>query len=113
MEIQGKIHKILPLQSGQGKNGTWKKQEFILETEGQIQRKICFSLWGDKVDQLSAGPGDLVTVFFDVESREYNDRWYTDAKAWKITGSEAKGPAKSSSIPASDDISGPEDDLPF
>lgn len=119
MEIQGKIVKILPLQSGQGKNGTWKKQEFILETEGQIRKKICMSLWGDKVDQFPLTDGETVTVSFDVESREYNERWYTDVRAWKIAQGESKPASTGGSykppagIPASDDISEPADDLPF
>ena len=31
MELTGKITKTLALQSGQGKNGTWKKQEYVIE----------------------------------------------------------------------------------
>ena len=84
MDITGKIIKILPLQSGAGKNGTWKKQEFILETSAQIPRKICFSLWGDKIDQFKLAEGEDTEVSFDLESREFNSRWYTEAKVWKI-----------------------------
>jgi hypothetical protein len=84
MEITGRIIKILQLQSGEGKNGTWKKQEFILETAAQIPRKICFSLWGDKIDQFKLAEGEDTEVSFDLESREFNNRWYTEAKAWKI-----------------------------
>jgi hypothetical protein len=119
MEIQGKVSQLLPLQTGAGKNGQWKKQDFILETEGQVVRKINFSLWGEKVDQFSLTIGETVTVFFDLESREYNGRWYTDAKAWKITRGESGGQrpeskSAASSIPASDDIAlNNEDDLPF
>jgi hypothetical protein len=91
MEIQGKVSMLLPLQTGAGKNGQWKKQDFILETEGQVPRKICFSLWGDKVDQYALAPGDQVEVSFDLESREFNGRWYTDAKAWKINKKSASG----------------------
>jgi hypothetical protein len=41
-------------------------------------------MWGDKIDQFPVKEGDAVTVHFDIESREYNGRWYTDVKAWKI-----------------------------
>lgn len=84
MELTGKIVNILPLITGNGKNGPWKKQEFILETNTQPQRRVCFSLWGDKVDQFKLNIGDEFEVSFDLESREYNGRWYTDVKAWKI-----------------------------
>lgn len=87
MEVSGKIAQLLPLQQGTGKNGVWKKQEFILETSGEYPKKICFSLWGDKIDQSPLKEGTAVKVSFDVESREYNGKWYTDAKAWKVEGS--------------------------
>jgi len=27
---------------------------------------------------------DVVNVSFDIESREYNGRWYTSIRAWKV-----------------------------
>jgi hypothetical protein len=113
MEFSGKIIKVLPLQTGTGKNGTWKKQEFVIETTDKIPRKVCFSLWGDKIDQFSLAEGDESEVSFDLESREYNGRWYTEVKAWKVT-KKSKGTA-SEQIPPDlkeDDYS-PPDDLPF
>ncbi len=84
MEIKGKVIQLLPLQSGMGKKGPWKKQEFILETQAQYPKKVCMSVWGDKVDQYGLSVGDLVNVAVDLESREYNGRWYTDSRAWKV-----------------------------
>ena len=81
MEITGKVIKTLPLQSGEGKNGIWKKQEYVIETEGQYPKKICFSLWGDKIEQSRIAEGEQINLSFDVESREYNGRWYTEVKA--------------------------------
>lgn len=91
MELTGRIIALLPLQTGTGKNGPWKKQEYIVETGEKIARKVCFSLWGDKIDQFGPGQGDEVEVMFDLESREYNGRWYTEVKAWKVV---KKGGAK-------------------
>jgi hypothetical protein len=115
MDISGKVIKILPLQSGEGKNGQWKRQEFILETQAQFPKKVCFSLWGDKVDQARLVEGETVTVSFDLESREFNNRWYTDAKAWKVqkSGEQAPPPPEMMDdfIPeAGDQVP---DDLPF
>ena len=85
MEIKGKIVQILPLQGGQTKaGGEWKKQEYILETEGQYPKKVCFNLWGDRIEQYPVAEGEEVTVSFDLDSREYNGRWYTEVRAWKI-----------------------------
>ena len=114
MEVTGKIIKILPLQTGTGKNGTWKKQEFILETAAQITRKVCFSLWGDKIDQFSLKESEDVEVYFDLESREFNNRWYTEAKAWKIVKKTAgqQKPPEEEDFPAYNELP-PGDDLPF
>ena len=84
MQISGKLVQLLPVQTGQGKNGTWKKQEIILETEGQYPKKVCISIWGDKADEKMLQVGNSLKIDFDVESREYNGRWYTDVKAWKV-----------------------------
>jgi hypothetical protein len=85
LDITGKIVKVMPEQSGAGKKGTWVKQEFVIETAEQYPKKICCSAWGDKVETLrSFSEGDVVKVSFNLESREYNERWYTDVRAWKI-----------------------------
>lgn len=85
MQLTAKLIQILPLQSGVGKNGEWKKQEFIVETSGQFPKKVCMSTWGDRIPAPSVLQiGNELKIDFDVESREYNGRWYTDVKAWKV-----------------------------
>ena len=127
MEIKGRIIHVLPLQEGVSKAGNpWKKQEYVLETEEQYPRKVCFNLFGDKVDQYPAAIGEDVVVSFDLESREFNGRWYTDVRAWKIekSASVAQGvpdmPPMPNDIapfppaPAAPDLApSPNDDLPF
>ena len=116
MEISGVVVTLLPQQSGQGKNGTWKKQEFILETPGQYPKKVCLSLWGEKVDENKLAVGDRITASINIESREYNGRWYTDVRAWKIQ-KESGGQSKTDMPPPSEDNFVPDnsgtDDLPF
>lgn len=86
MELIGKIVQVLPLQSGTSKAGNpWQKQEYILETLGtQYPRKVCFNLFGDNVNKFPLQVGQEVTVSIDVESREFNGRWYTDVRAWNV-----------------------------
>jgi hypothetical protein len=121
MEIKGKIIQLLPMQTGQGKNGVWKKQEFILETPGEYPKKVCLSLWGaEKIDEYDLAVGMTVTAHINLESREYNSRWYTEARVWKIEGSSSRpkqdrvddGESKKVEewTPSS---GGEEDDLPF
>nr|HPM12973.1 DUF3127 domain-containing protein [Bacteroidales bacterium] len=75
---------VLALQTGNGRNGEWKKQEFILETQGQFPKKVCIAVWGDKIQPTVLQKGNKITAQFDIESREYMGRWYTEAKAWKV-----------------------------
>lgn len=112
MEISGKIIQLLGVQTGQGKNGTWKKQEFILETGDAYPKKVCIAVWGDKIDMSQFRIGDPVQVSFDVESREYNGRWYTDVKAWKVAGQGSGGGSAAPTYSGPIDPM-PEDDLPF
>lgn len=84
MELSGKIVQILEKQQGEGKNGTWEKQEYILETTGQYPKKVCFNIWGAKIAQFNIQNGEFVNIGIDLESREYNGRWYTDVRAWKV-----------------------------
>jgi hypothetical protein len=85
LEIKGKIIELLSEKSGQSANGEWRKQEYILETDGQYPKMICFMAWGDKIDQFNIQKGETVVVEVDIESREFNGRWYTDVKAWKVS----------------------------
>ncbi len=84
MDIQGRLLEVLQPKSGQSSRGTWKKQEFILETNESFPKKICIANWNDKIDISTLKPGDEVTVSVNIESREYNGNWYTDIKAWKV-----------------------------
>jgi len=68
------------LQTGKGKNGDWKKQDLIVETGNNYPKKICISVWGDKNNTSVLVIGNELKIDFDVESREYNGRWYTDVK---------------------------------
>lgn len=118
MEILGIIDQVMDVETGEGRNGTWKKQQFVIATEGEYSKKLCFTVWGDRIDFTIVNKGDKVRVFFDMESREYNSRWYTDAKAWKaerINNDNGTATPTSSDPPVPDVNFTPEegDDLPF
>jgi hypothetical protein len=123
MEISGKIALLLPLVTGQGKNGEWRKQEFVIEiADGQYPKKVCLSLWGEKIDQASLTIGETAKISFDLESREYNGRWFTEARAWRVEKLVAVAPAANVHSPSPQIHTEPtssftaspvEDDLPF
>ena len=116
VEIKGKIIEILPEKSGQSANGEWRKQEYILETESNYPKKICFMAWGDKIGEFNLQQGENVEVSVDLESREYNGRWYTDVKAWKVSkdGMGANDePTYGNQDSNENKVSLEEDDIPF
>lgn len=81
MQLSGKLISILPEIHGEGRNGPWKKQEFIIETEENYPKKICISNWNDRVGLTQDLLYKTVKVDVTVESREFNGRWYTDLRA--------------------------------
>ena len=84
MDIKGKIIQKLDLQSGTSKAGNaWKKQEYVLETMDSFPRKVKFDFFGDRADQYPLEVGDVITLSYDIESREFNGRWYTDIRGFK------------------------------
>ena len=88
MEIKGTIIAALPEVSGvSSRSGNpWKKREYVLEnTEGNFPRKVAFTCFGENADKIQLQVGQAVTMYFDVESREYNGRWYTDIRCWRTT----------------------------
>ena len=83
----GKIIQVLPLQSGTSSRtgNSWQVQSYVLETQEQYPRKVCFEIFGeDKIKNNPCNIDDLVTVSFDIESREFNGRWYTSIRAWRV-----------------------------
>ncbi len=129
LELEGKIIRKLNVQSGVSARGNWSKQEFIIEyQEGNFPSQACFNVWGeDKVKDLERFQiGDSVKVSFNISSREYNGRWYTDLRAWRLDSSgeaaSAAAPAQAPTQPAAQtqapqaadsQDSQDDDDLPF
>jgi len=119
LTLTGKVIKILPEQSGQGRNGPWRKQEFILEVPGDFPKQVCLVQWGENIDKAAVNEGETVTAHIDIQSREYNGRWFTDVKAWRIERPRNQEPDHAPS-PAGEpwpeyppEEADGEDDLPF
>ncbi len=92
MEFEGVVYKKLPEVAGTSQRGAWKKQDVVFELPSEFSRKICVTFFGDRTEDVAdLNEGDTVTVSVNVESREYNGKWYTDVKAWKIVRGSASG----------------------
>ena len=85
LQIEGKLLQKLDVESGTSARGEWKKQNFIIETVEQYPRKICIAAWTNSIPILDTfQPGEMVLVSVSIESREFNGKWYTDVRAWRI-----------------------------
>ena len=87
MEIIGKAIAALPVKSGvsQRTGEQWQSREYVIETQEQYPKKICFEVFGtDKLQEFNIRNNDLIKVHFDVSAREYNGRWYNSIRAWKV-----------------------------
>ena len=84
MQLNANLVKILPSSSGIKGDTSWKKQEIIVQTTEENPRKICFQILNDSVDISSYETGDELVVFFEINSYEYNGKWYSIFKAWRI-----------------------------
>ena len=124
MEIQVKVIDVLPVQTfTSAKTGnSYAKYTFICETQGQYPKKIAFTVMGDdKFKSMGIAVGGTYNVFFDVESREWKERWFTECSAWKavrIDGVQSQGSGTTSHVPTQDAATGngdnqKKDDLPF
>ena len=84
MEIKGRIIQKLDLQSGTSKAGNaWTKQEYVLETIENFPKKVHFDFFGERANQFPLEVGDTINLSFDIESREWNGKWFTSIRGWK------------------------------
>lgn len=92
MDFELTVNTVLPLVTGTSARGEWKKQEVVFDLPGEFNRKLCVGFWNDRAPEAAAlRPGDRVALSVNVESREYNGRWYTEARAWRMTRLDPNG----------------------
>lgn len=87
MELAGKVIAILEPKGGVSKNtgNPWKTQDYVIETHEQFPRRMVFNVFGeDKINQFNIQLGEEINVFFDINAREYQGRWFNDIRAWRV-----------------------------
>lgn len=87
LELECKLVRKLAVQNGSSARGTWSKQDFIVEyQDGRFPVQLCMNVWGDEKvkDFENFQVGDLLKIGFALSSREFNGRWYTDIRAYRI-----------------------------
>ena len=95
MELQGKIIVVLPERSGVSQRGNqWRSISYVLETQEQYPKKLAFDVTNDKIDQLNIQLGEILTVQFDINAREYNGRWFNSVNAWNVIRQTQQAPSQ-------------------
>lgn len=97
MEMTGVVIAILPERSGTSQRGEWKSQSFVIETQEQYPKHLCFEVFGaDRIAQFNIKCGETITVQFDIDARQYQDRWFNSIKAWNVIRPGQQAPAQGS-----------------
>ncbi len=126
MDFTGTVYKIMPEIKGTSARGDWQRQEVIFEINdgGQYPRKAAVTFFNKPTEVAGLVLGAAYNVSFNIESREYNERWYTDIRAWRVMPAEAAqqqpaapvyasapqaAPVQPAQPSSADDV----DDLPF
>jgi hypothetical protein len=88
MEIKGQVVAILPLESGITKSGKdWQKLTIVIEfNEGNYQKKLALSATKSELIQTlqNLKQGDSITASINLESREFNGKWFNSVNVWKV-----------------------------
>jgi hypothetical protein len=89
MEATAKLIKIEAAQEGTSAKGPWRKAIAVFETEEQYPKTLAVSFFNSNLEEASKIPlGTTCKVKFDIKSREFNGKWYTDLNGFGI---EAEG----------------------
>lgn len=95
MELQGKIIVVLPERSGTSQRGNqWRSITYVLETQEQYPKKLAFDVTNDKIDQLNIQFGEILTVQFDINAREYQGRYFNSVQAWNVIRKTQQAPTQ-------------------
>lgn len=87
MEISGKIIEVLPERSGTSANGPWKIASYLLEVPGFTPKKVMFEVsdgLGGRIAAMNIKKGEFLTVYIDIDAREYNGRWFNTIRAYSV-----------------------------
>ncbi len=89
--FEGNVFSILPEQSGTSARGEWHNQNVVFEmqTNSPYPRKVSVKFFNKREEVSRLVVGAAYKVTFDVESREYQGRWYTDVVGRRIEPKEA------------------------
>ena len=99
MEFEGIVYKKLPATKGVSARGEWQRQDVVFELPSEFSRKVCVTFFNKPTEAESLKEGQTYIVSVNVESREYNGKWYTDVRAWRVQPKLVEAPAAAPAMP--------------
>lgn len=108
MEFQGKVIKVMEPRSGTAKSSgnPWMVQEYVVENHDQYPRCMCFEVFGEeKIRQFNIQLGEELNVFFDINAREWQGRYFNSIRAWRVDRVDPNAPQNP--IPAAGSLDNP------
>jgi len=112
LSIKGSLIKKNDIENIENKEGKkWIKQNFLIQTPAEYNNQVCFQLFGEEKIKLLEhyNIGDQIEVFFNISSREYNNRYYHNIDAWRINSVDNLNPSPNTSSSEDDNT----ENLPF
>lgn len=83
--MTGRVIAILPEKSGTSARGEWHSQSYVIETQEQYPKHLCFEVFGaDRIAQFAIQAGEIITVSFDIDARQWQDRWFNQIHGWQV-----------------------------
>ena len=88
MILEGTIVKLIGMQEGISKTSgkEWKLAQYLVDTttNPQYTTQVAVDVFGaDRIEEFAFLEGEGVKLEVDIESREFNGRWYTSVRAYK------------------------------
>ena len=99
MEFEGIVYKKLPVTKGVSARGEWQRQDVVFEIPSEFSRKVCVTFFNKPTDAESLKEGETYIVSVNIESREYNGKWYTDVRAWRVQPKQVAATPESAAMP--------------
>ncbi len=85
METTAKLTQITNATEGTSQKGPWRKATVVFETQEQYPKTIAVDFFNTRLEQATKIPlGTVCKVGFDISSREFNGKWYTNLNGFSI-----------------------------
>ena len=95
MEFVGLLVKKLEFTNGTGAHGEWRMATYLLETIESFPKHMVVKVFdglSGRIALFDALIGKNVTVYFDINAKESNNRYYNEIQAFGIKSNEPEPP---------------------